>query len=146
MMIGRVGRMLRAVAGSRLGHIFCVLHLILLLLFFISQDPVPRDLNNDQVSKYSSSVLMAGRGFHYHYEPVELKILILLDAPGILLSVFLSLLLLPVALLLPPLGEYDGSWVAAAIIFVGTSTQWLLVGYFLERMIRNWLRSADSEQ
>ena len=135
----------RTVARSRFGQILCIVHLGIIMLFFGTREPVPRHSNNDVHSRYSSTILIAGRGFHYHYEPTEVKILILLDAPGLLFSFVLALLLVPVGFILPPIGDYDASWVVAGIFLVGTSTQWYLVGYFLERFFRRHSqRSAPS--
>jgi hypothetical protein len=93
----------------------------------------------------SSATLLAGRPFHFHYESLALKILVLVDAPGAFAALPLSVLVAPICKLLR-FGSFAGSYVAAALILLGASCQWLLVGgkaeHYLERRsptVRSWL-------
>ena len=133
-MLKRLSRFTKGVARSRIGQLFCVLHLVVLLLVFANRPSAPRDVTNKQSP--SGSLLIAGRGFHYHYEPASVKVLIWLDSPGLLFSFVLALLLLPVSLIIPEPGAYDASWVIAVIFLVGTSMQWLFIGYCVSRQLR----------
>ena len=132
-------KFLRRVASSRVGHVLLVIHLFLVVFDFAQKSPVSRAENNRAYEAgeiMSSSTLLAGRGFHYHYESPLLKLLILVDLPGLLLSLIFSLVLIPINYF-APLGAYDESWVAAGIFLLGTSIQWQFVGYCLESVFRS---------
>ncbi len=128
----------KKVMCSRIGQILLVAHLILVVFDFSYKKPLTRAENNSvrEASEISSATLIAGRGFHYHYESDLLKFLVFIDTPGIIISFVIGLLLTPLGLILPPLGYYDESWVAAFILLCGTSVQWQLVGYCIERCVR----------
>ena len=138
-MMKAILQFLKRVASSRVGHILLVVHLSLVVFDFAQKTPVSRAENNrvhEAGEILSSSVLLAGRGFHYHYESPLLKLLILVDLPGLLLGLIVGLMLIPINSV-APLGAYDESWVAAGILLLGTSIQWQMVGYCLEKIVRS---------
>ncbi len=103
-MMKRILYVLKRGVSSRVGHLLLILHLSLVVWIFGQETPVPRAQNNAHREHYSSSQLLAGRGFHWHYESAELKLLSLVDLPGILLGVLIALILVPLFYFLPPLG------------------------------------------
>jgi hypothetical protein len=78
----------------------------------------------------------AGRPFHYTYQSWALKSLILADMPAMLVGSFFSLLLSPFRFL-GHIGTYEGSYIAAAFLFVVASGQWLMVGHLLQKHFRH---------
>lgn len=129
---------LKRVASSRVGYVLLILHLSLLVYDFADKKPVVRAENNRVIEKgerRESAVLLAGRMFHYTYESPLLKFLIFVDLPGIFLTLLLNIVLLPVLYFIP-LGEYDASWVAAALFLLGTSIQWQFIGFCLESVFK----------
>jgi hypothetical protein len=138
-MLNAILQSLKRVVSSRVGHVLLILHLSLVVFEFTQKNPVSRAESNrvyEAREMTESATLLAGRVFHYHYESPLLKFLIFVDMPGIALSFFLGLVLVPINYI-APLGEYDASWAVAGILLIGTSTQWQLIGYGLERMIRS---------
>jgi len=133
----RVFMFAKKVICSRIGQILLVIHLILVVFDFSFKKPISRAENNSvpNATEISSATLIAGRGFHYHYESGLLKFVIAIDTPRLIISFVIALLLTPLGLILPPLGYYDESWAGAFILLCGTSIQWLLVGYCIERCV-----------
>ena len=129
----------KRVASSRVGHILLIIHLSLVVFDFAQKTPVSRAEHNrvhEAGEIMPSSILLAGRGFHYPDESSLLKFLIFIDLPGLLLSLILGLVLVSINYV-APLGAYDETWVAAGIFLLGTSSQWQFVGYCLERVFRS---------
>jgi uncharacterized membrane protein YciS (DUF1049 family) len=91
----------------------------------------------------SDQVLIAARPFHYHYESNLLKTLIILDMPGIYLSLLIGLLLIPFNYLFHPC-VYAGSWIAAIVFLIGTSIQWWFTGFIFGAIVR-WYRNLKPE-
>jgi len=130
---------LKRVASSRVGNVLLILHLSLVIFDFAQKPPVPRAQSNivhEADKPLSSSLLLAGRSFHWHYESALLKFLILVDLPGIFVSLLISVILIPLFYVLSPLGAYDESWFAAGVFLLGASIQWQFLGYWLERVIQ----------
>ncbi len=134
----RILYFIKRVASSRIGHTLLIVHLSLVVFDFAQKQPVSRAESNivRTAENQSSSSLLAGRGFHWHYESTLLKFLVLADLPGIFLSLLIALILVPLFYVLPTLGEYDASWVGAVLLLLATSIQWQFIGYCLERVIR----------
>lgn len=129
---------LKRIAVNRIGQCFFVVHLILVVYTLAEKPLVSRAVNNAfDKSEVVSASLYAGRLFHWYYESSLMKTLFIVDLPG----AFLGLVLFgaPIGLVLsflPPLGEYDESWLFFALCFAGSSIQWMLIGYRLDRRIR----------
>jgi hypothetical protein len=140
-MIGRVLRTIlrffRCVLTNRAAQFLFVAHLVLVIYACADKPSLNRAENNEVLTGTSSSmVLIAGRGFHYHYESPLVKTLWVVDLPGEFLGViFIGLPLYPILKIMPPLGAYDSSWFAAITFLAGSSFQWMLVGYLTERSI-----------
>src|ERR1700688_2768971 len=81
---------------------------------------------------WSSATVFAGRPFHFHYEAMGLKLLLMFDLPAIIATIPASLLLGPVS---KPFGFYAESYVSAALMFLGATCQWLLVGRKCEQWV-----------
>jgi hypothetical protein len=136
---------IKRVAGSRIGQVIFIIHLSLFVFEIARKPPVPRMMNNAIRTEeiMPSMLLFAGRPFHFAYESSLFQFLFLVDLPGaMLLSIIFSALSYPIFLVIPPLGEYDESWVGAIVFLCGASIQWLLVGYCIEHII---CRKRNSE-
>ena len=122
------------VASSRVAWFLFVIHLCLVVFDFAQKQPVSIGCNDEW--DVAGADLIAGRFFHLHYESTLIKVVLLLDTPGILLSMLFGLLLMPLGYLLPQPCLYTSSWIAAIFMLVGTSIQWLIIGYGVERILR----------
>ncbi len=122
---------IKRVVGSRLGHLLLVIHLCLLLFYFAQLNEsysVPPSATAEDV--------ITGRfiGGHYmNFDSTLLWTLVLIN----ILPLFLSQAFIKIVILLfPHLSAITFSWVQAYQMVVTTSVQWLLIGYFIERMIK----------
>ena len=134
-------RFIKSVARSRVGQILFVVHMSLVIFEFAQKTPVPRAELNVFSSEeiVSTSDLIAGRYYHFGHESLLLQFISLIDIPGFFIGYILSL---PISYILPPLGAYDDSWLAAIILLCGTSIQWFIIGYYIERVIKRRSRAA----
>ncbi len=88
---------------------------------------------------WSSATVFAGRPFHFTYELMFLKAIVLVDMPSMLAAI-------PIGLLLSPLekafhvGSYVASYVEAALLLLLASCQWLAIG----SVLHSWLKSRHS--
>jgi hypothetical protein len=82
----------------------------------------------------SSATLLAGRPFHFEYESISLKLLILADLPATLAIVPLSLALLPLWKSFH-IGFYLSSYLSAAVLLISASCQWLLIGHQIDQWL-----------
>lgn len=134
-MAGWILCFIRQVMSSRIGRILLIVHLIVVVITFSQKPPVSREdvnaVTKEALSQYTST-LVAGRDLHYHYESPVIKFLTFLDIPGICVGLIIGLFLIPIDLALPP---YESSWLLATALLCGTSIQWILIGYFVERLI-----------
>jgi hypothetical protein len=73
---------------------------------------------------FADFTIFAGRWFHFHYEPLIVKVLWAADLPALLLAVLPALLVSPVVSLVH-LGTFERSYVAAGEFLVAGSLQWL---------------------
>jgi hypothetical protein len=124
----------RRVVASRTGLLLAFVHFCLVVYGFAQKQPV--ELGGDgpfDITRAAGVSVIAGRAFHWHYESTLLKIIFLLDLPGALLALLMSL---PFALVFSGASTAVQSWIGAVILLIGTSIQWLLVGYGL-RCLRN---------
>lgn len=136
-LFAKLSRFLREAAQGRLGWLLVCLHAAWFFLAIANMSPPSPGLGAflDR-GGWSSATLLAGRPFHFAYESVVLKLLILADMPAMIAVIPISLLLAPVSKLLQ-LSFYSGSYVSAGVLLFGASCQWLLVGRGLQR----WLKS-----
>ena len=75
--------------------------------------------------------IFAGRTFHFHYEPLIVKLLFAADLPAQLLAILPALLIAPL-MRLAHLGTFEASYVAAGGFLIAGSLQWLAIGRRLE--------------
>jgi hypothetical protein len=71
----------------------------------------------------------AGRNFHLYYESALLRFLFYADLPGAAAAAVVSR---PLWYLTTHLSLYTQSYLAAAVVLLGASAQWFLVGYRLQ--------------
>jgi hypothetical protein len=83
--------------------------------------------------------LFAGRPFHFTYQSWVLRSVLLADLPAMLVASLADLLVWPVSLV-THVGRYEGSYIAAGLLFVVATWQWLMVGRALERRFRTATR------
>jgi hypothetical protein len=91
----------------------------------------------------SNESLLAGRPFHFHYEPLSVKVLFVADLPALIAAVPVAMV---VNVLLIPLrvSRYVGSYFGAVIWLLASSCQWLLIGHLLQAR-RNSRPAASSK-
>src|SRR3989442_230921 len=86
----------RKVINNRLGQLLLIVHLLVVIWLFSQKPAVSPDwISTPGVANSYSYTLIAGRVFHYHYESVFMKLVLVLDAPGLCLGFALSFLLIP---------------------------------------------------
>jgi len=130
---------------SRLGWLLAYLHAGLFFLAIANMSPPSPGLGEFlDHGGGSSATLLAGRPFHFHYESLFLKLLVLLDMPSTFAMVPISVLLFRF-LKLFHVGFFFGSYWSAVLLLSGATCQWLLVGSKVEwwlasRTRGNWLR------
>ena len=119
---------------NRVGHLLVVAHLIVSICLFVGKPTVNREAANSSSNEGSltASTLLAGRSFHYNYESVFFKTLLVLDAPGLFLGLLVATFSVWLIQLFFPFGAYDQSWLVALLLLIATSLQWLVVGYILK--------------
>ncbi len=124
---------IKRVAGSRLGHLLLVIHLCLILFYFAQLNDV---YAFNAVPSATAEDVITGRVIGGHYLNFDSTLLWSLVAINIL-PVFLCQALIKIVILMfPHLSVNTISWVQAYQMVIRTSVQWLLVGYFIERMIK----------
>jgi hypothetical protein len=117
----------RRVAASRAGLLLASIHFCLVVYGFAQKEPV--ELGDDgpvDITRVAGVSIIAGRAFHLVEESTLLKVICVLDLPGILLSLPMSL---PFAFIFNDASIQVQSWIGAVIMLIGTSIQWWLVGY-----------------
>src|SRR5690242_7201410 len=109
---------------SRVGWIVALLHGAWFCLAIANMSPPEPEFGEflDQGGG-SSATLLAGRPFHFTYESLLLKLLILGDVPAIIAILPLSALLV-ISLEMLKIGSYWGSYGEAALSLFGASCQW----------------------
>jgi len=119
----------RRVAGSRIGLLLALVHFCLIVYGFAQKQPV--ELGGDgpfDITRAGGVSIIAGRAFHLTYESTLLKVIFLLDLPGSLLALLMSL---PFMWIFNEASIHVRSWIGAVILLIGTSIQWWLVGHGL---------------
>lgn len=95
----------------------------------------------DEPIVYSSANLIAGRSFHFTYENIPTKLLLLGDMPAMLLAT-------PAILLISPLlraanqSEFEASYHLAAVILISGTLQWMLLGAWLAQRLPSAARRS----
>lgn len=88
---------------------------------------------------WSSAALFAGRPFHFHYESLALKLLLLCDMPALLASSVLSFVFAVPFTWFHHLGMYSASYLSAASLLLVGTAQWLLIGH----AVHSWLERRE---
>jgi hypothetical protein len=125
---------------SRLGWILAAIHAMWLGLGVRSMGPPSRAaanfLDNAQGADWT---LFAGRPFHFTYQSWVLKSVLLADLPAMLVASLTDLLVWPVSFV-THVGGYEVSYIAAGLLLVVATWQWLMVGRALEKRFRTATR------
>jgi hypothetical protein len=130
-------RLLADAERSRLAWVLVLLHAAWFLLTIANMHPPSREFANYlDGTTGSTATIFAGRSFHYHYESLSLQLLMLFDLPSWLASVPIGLFLTP-ALNVLHVGTYADPYVAAVVVFLMSSLQWLIIGKYAD----GWLGS-----
>lgn len=126
---------LKGCCRSRLAWLCVTIHGAWFFLAIANMSPPSRGLG-ERIDRggYVSATLLAGRPFHYTYESIALKLLVLVDLPSFLVCIPVSLLSTPVHVVIH-FGSYVSSYVAAALLLTVSSCQWLAVGKLIESRI-----------
>src|ERR1700719_748718 len=94
--LGRVVRLFRESARSRLGWVLAAIHALWFYLGVLSMGPPSRTAANFLDSVQGADwTMFAGRPFHFHYQSWILKSVLLADLPSMLVVSVGDLLLLP---------------------------------------------------
>jgi hypothetical protein len=127
-VVARFTNSVREAAKSRIAWLVACFHALWFALAIANMSPPSPGLGEflDR-NGWSSATLLAGRPFHFHYESIALKLLVLVDLPGTVAMIPISLVLAPLSKAFG-LGFYSNSYVTAAIMLLGATCQWLLVG------------------
>lgn len=126
---------LRECRRSRIAWLLATLHAAWFILAIANMSPPSPGLGEFLDSGgWSSATLLAGRPFHYEYEALALKLLILADLPSMLAILPVSLLLAPVSKVVGS-GFYSNSYLSAGLMLMGATCQWLLAGHRCERWV-----------
>nr|MDQ3818035.1 hypothetical protein [Acidobacteriota bacterium] len=129
---------LKRILKNRLGHLLLVFHLCLTVYYFAQLNvEYGRGTEHLTVSRQDlSGRFIAGR--FIDFDSGLFKILFFLD----LIPLHIHMLITKAVIyLFPYLGVQTVSWVQASLLLVLTSIQWLLVGYFIGKMIKLWRAS-----
>jgi hypothetical protein len=118
-------RFLKRAAFNRLGLILCVVHLLLVVYFFGQKIPVIVE-PPCFIRPTAAGVVWAGRDFFFASEPAPLKVVVILDSPGLFLANLIRFNLFP-----QNMCPYTQSWWYAGFSLLFTSIQWLLVGFLI---------------
>ncbi len=120
---------------SRLACVLISLHTAWFFLAIANMSPPSAGLTKylDQ-GGWSSATLFAGRPFHFTYESIVLKSLVLVDLPAMLAELPIGLPLSPLVSTLH-LGSYSRSYLEAGLLLLLATCQWLVVGRLVESRI-----------
>jgi hypothetical protein len=136
----KVALVFRACFRSRLGWLLAATHAIWLSLGIRSMGPPSRAASDLLDSLQGADwTLFAGRPFHFTYQSLVLKSVLLADLPAMLVASLADLLSWPL-LFITHVGRYEGSYLAAGLLFVVATGQWLIVGCAVERRFRTKTR------
>ena len=132
-----IARFAHSCVRSRAAWVLVCLHASWFLIAIANMSP-PAPWLGEFLDRggWSSATLFAGRPFHFHYESMVMKLLVLVDFPSMLAA-------LPIGLLIAPLmsavhaGSFIGSYVGALIELVTASCQWLAVGFAVDRRLES---------
>jgi hypothetical protein len=110
----RLMSFLKRVAASRIGQILFLVHTILVVYVYASRES------------------FSERAFHFHYEPLLFKVLIVLNLPALLVATIIGI---PFAYLKSlSVNLWWLQWVIDATGFICVSGQWWVIGYCVERI------------
>jgi hypothetical protein len=122
-----------------------VLHASIYVLCIANMSPPDREFADSLDRLYasgggSSATVFAGRPFHFNYESIPLKLVMLVDVPAAI-GAGASGYAVQSALWFEP-RLYVQSWLDACGLLVVASMQWLLMGYWFERRLEGRHRWA----
>lgn len=114
---------------SRMGWLLLITHLAIVIYIFAQMSSQTDAPCHEQFHSPGWSTI-AGRSFHWIYEPL-LMVVFFLDFPAVLVSGIIETLVLH-----SDWCDYSKSWFMAFIMLFFASIQWLIIGFWLESLLR----------
>lgn len=133
--IAALRTLLRGSARSRMAWILVWIHAAWFFLAVANMGPPNPAFELPDTGPWalrtSNTSLLAGRPFHFRYEPLSVKVLIVADLPALLAAVPIALVV-DMLLISLRVSGYVGSYFGAVIWLLASSCQWLLIGGLLQ--------------
>ena len=143
-MLSTVKKFVHDSVRSRFAWLLVCLHTAWFLLAIANMSPpAPSFAKFLDGGRWSSATVFAGRPFHFTYESIFLKALLIVDMPSMLAAVPFGLLLAPAEKALQ-VGSFVGSYVDAVVLLSVGTCQWLLVGNLIDTRLKShpfWARA-----
>ena len=126
---------IRSIARSRLAWLLACFHALWFFLAVANMSPPSPALGEFfDGGGGSSATIFAGRPFHFTYESILLRSLIVADLPSDLLQLPVDLAIVPLRKALH-LHAHSSSYLDAVLLFVIATCQWETIGY----LAQTWL-------
>jgi hypothetical protein len=117
---------------SPVGWVFLTFHAVWFFVAVMAMGPPSRSAAQFWDSFVGADwVIFAGRPFHFYYEPLIVKSLLVADLPANVVAAMADLCVSPLWRVFH-LGTYEASYVAAGKWLLVGSLQWLAIGRLLE--------------
>jgi hypothetical protein len=134
---------IKSAMRSRVGLLLLYANLCLVVVYFAPLKPEEYFYEPNHAARLSSyEAVVTGRfigGRYMNFESAILSVLVPLNAVPLLVG---QAALKCVILLWPGLSVHALSWVCAYLLVALSSAQWLIVGHFIERMLKLYKASA----
>jgi len=117
---------IRSCLRSRVAWLLASIHAAWFFLAVANMSPLSR-VWAGFLNSMSSTTIFAGRQFHFAYESIWLKSIVVADLPAGLAGIPASLVLYPITRM-AHLDTYTGQYVGAGLLFVLATIQWLILG------------------
>lgn len=113
--------------SSSLGWTATAVHFVAVVFCFWGRTSFEGDCG--PFSTAAGTVYIAGTGLHWYYEPLLMKMLLIVDLPSLALAEILGSLIGISSWCFTP-----ATWTLAAISLILASSQWYLLGKFVESL------------
>src|SRR5262245_41705196 len=120
---------LKHVTRSKMGWALASLHAVWFVAQIANMGPPDPKLAAEMEAgvQWAGTTLLAGRLFHFTYEAIGMKVLMLVDLPSMIAMIPVELAVSPFARWLE-MSLFVRSYCDAGILLMGATVQWLLVG------------------